>query len=59
MDSLPWTAIPSNTSPRSLCNPDGRELGEPVEQRRVTIEVKVTGANGIVGRSRHVITVVP
>ena len=35
------------------------ELASPVEQRRVTIEVKVKGANGIVSRGRHVITVVP
>ena len=35
------------------------DSNDPVEQRKVTIEVKVKGANGIVSRGRHVITVVP
>ena len=35
------------------------DSNDPVEQRRVTVDVKVTDTNGKVGRDRHVITVVP
>ena len=48
MDSLPWTAIPSNTSSSVTVTLPDVDSHDPVEQRNVTVEVNVTGANGIV-----------
>ena len=57
--SGPWNLAfsPSNTSSLvSVILPDV-DSHDPVQERRVTIEVKVTDANGKVGRDQHVITV--
>ena len=46
-------ATPPPVVPVTLPDADSHD---PVEQRRVTIKVKVTGDNGEVGQDRHVIT---
>ena len=59
--STPWNAAVSSNKTASsvtVTMPDV-DSNDPVEERRVTIEVKVKGANAIVSRGRHVITVVP
>ena len=59
MDSLLQTAIPSNTTSSVTVTLPDVDSNDPVEQRRVTVEVKVTDTNGKVGRDPRVITVVP
>ena len=57
----PWdlTFSPRNTSRSvSITLPDV-DASDPVEQRSVVVEVKVTDTNGKVGRRQHVITVNP